>query len=242
MLNNTWFYNSSIKKTLEVFGVLFSNIIIRRYDNDNIVRQEFKLPLVYSPRDRLIARTMQVPDLEDNQLVGFTYPCAGFEMTNIQYDASRKLNNNQKIKNCSADGTLSSYLPVPYNITIELSIIATNTTDILQVIEQIVPYFTPSLTVSANISEFGNPASPTNIPFTLDNINFVDNYADNFQDSTREITYTLKFTAQTYIYGAISDDSGKIIKSVNININSGISKYFNDVDLSNNINTGTWTP
>lgn len=242
MLNDSWFYNASIKKTLEVFGVLFSNIIIKRHDANNSSTQEFKLPLVYSPRDRLIARVNQIPDLEDNTIIGFTYPCAGFEMTDLKYDPSRKLNNNQKIKNCSSDGTTSSYLPIPYNITIELNIIATNTTDILQVIEQIVPYFTPSLIVNANITEFGIPLAPVNIPITLDDISFIDNYADNYQDNTREITYTLKFTIQTYIYGATTDNSGQVIKSVNININNGTSKYFNDVNLLGNINTGTWIP
>lgn len=138
------------------------------------------------------------------------------------------------------------FAPVPYEITVELNIITTNTTDALQVIEQIIPYFTPTLTVSANLSTFGSTAAPTNIPITLNSIDFSDNYADNFQDSTREIIYTLRFSIATYIYGKIDDNSGQVIKSVYVDINStptgnNYSKYFNNVSATGQINEGKWS-
>jgi hypothetical protein len=239
MLNNTYFYNASIRKTLEIFGVLFSNIIIKR--NVGIPNStELKVPIVYSPRDRLIARAQQVPDLEQ-PIVAFTYPAMGFEMTDLRYDPSRKLNNVQKIRNCSIDNAISSFLPVPYNLTIELNIIAVNSTDILQIIEQILPYFTPTLSVSANMSDFGSPASPVNIPFTLDNVSFNDTYLDNFQDDTREITYTLRFTAQTYIFGAVQDNSGQVIRQVFVNVNEGLNNYTNAVTNTGVIGDGIWS-
>jgi hypothetical protein len=239
LLSNTHFYNSSIRKTLEIFGVLFSNIIIRRYDNSNVLTQELKLPLVYSARDRLIARVQQIPDLNEDTVVGFTYPAAAFELTDIRYDTSRKLNNATKIKNCSGDGTKSMFAPVPYILTVELNIIATNTTDMLQVIEQIIPYFTPTLQVSANLSDFTGTVAPVNIPITLDSIDFIDNYADNYQDDSRTITYTLRFSVSTYIYGQVTDNSGQIIKEVHVSLPG--TSYFNDVNINNQVNNGDWS-
>jgi hypothetical protein len=39
-------------------------------------------------------------------------------------------------------------------------------------------------------------------------------------DSTREIIYTLRFTASGNIFGAITDNSNKLIKHVTVNINT----------------------
>jgi hypothetical protein len=42
----------------------------------------------------------------------------------------------------------------------------------------------------------------------------------SYQDSTREIIYTLRFTASGNIFGAITDNSNKLIKQVTVNIST----------------------
>ena len=217
MLSNLWFYNESIKRIIIAFGTLFSNIELRRYDKNNKLIQTIKVPIHYANRDRLLARIVEVPDLEENTLIGMKYPQIAFEMTGIQYDVERKLNTLNKLYSCSIDGKNSTLVPVPYNLDFELNILTISNDDVLQIVEQILPYFTPSLNIKIN-SVPGFPS--VEVPISLNNVSYSDSYAGNYMDSTREIIYTLRFTAAGNIFGAITDNSGKIIKQVTINLNT----------------------
>ena len=43
------------------------------------------------------------------------------------------------------------YMPVPYNVAFELSIMSKLSDDALQILEQIVPYFQPSFNITINL-------------------------------------------------------------------------------------------
>jgi hypothetical protein len=148
MLSNRWAYHQSIKNVIIAFGTLFSNIELRRYDKTNTLIQTIKVPIHYANRDRLLARMIEVPDLEDNTLIGMKYPQIAFEMTSLQYDAERKLNTLNKLYNCSIDGKSSTLVPVPYNLDFEVNILTISNDDVLQIVEQILPYFTPTFTIN----------------------------------------------------------------------------------------------
>ena len=46
------------------------------------------------------------------------------------------------------------YMPVPYNVGFELSIMSKLSDDALQILEQIVPYFQPSFNITINLIRF----------------------------------------------------------------------------------------
>ena len=81
-------------------------------------------------------------------------PRIGFEIQNISYDPSRKLNSIQNLKkvNSSTQGKTMSqqFMPVPYNMDFEMNIMAKNSDDALQIVEQILPFFQPDYTVTLN--------------------------------------------------------------------------------------------
>jgi hypothetical protein len=92
--------------------------------------------------------------------------------------------------------------------------------DMLQIVEQILPYFQPSYNLSIDlVSSIGEKRD---IPITLDNISMQDNYEGDYS-TRRSLIYTLKFTAKTYLFGPISgSDSAKdIIKKVSLGLSSG---------------------
>lgn len=217
MLQNKWFANNSIENCIIAFGTLFSNIELRRFDKDNKLIQTQKVPISYTNRDKLLARANEVPDFETDTLIGQRYPQMSFEMIGIFYDSDRKLNTLQRLYSCSADGKSSVLVPVPYNLEFELNFITTSNRDSLQILEQILPYFTPSFTIKIiTIPDF-----PTiELPISLNSVNFTDSYAGSYMSDIREIIYTLRFTAKSNIFGNITDNSGKIIKSVTVNVNT----------------------
>ena len=133
------FYHSTIKRAVSVFGTLFNNITIERPDGKVI-----PVPLAYGPRSRWIARLQSTLD-PTAKAVAITLPRMGFEISGIEYDASRKLTKVQKFKSVQSGSTNVmnyNYMPVPYNISYNLYCFTATAEGGLQIIEQISGGFT----------------------------------------------------------------------------------------------------
>ena len=77
-----------------------------------------------------------------------------FEMTSITYDGTRKTQPTQTFKTTDKGEKITKvYLPVPYNVGFELSIMAKLNEDALQIVEQILPYFQPAYTTTVDLVE-----------------------------------------------------------------------------------------
>jgi len=97
MLNNNVFYHGIIRKTIVVFGSLFSSIYIDRKEGDSVTGttvQRLQVPLAYAPKEKWLVRLEQDPDLSNNAYVSL--PRMSFEILSYTYDASRKTNRMQK--------------------------------------------------------------------------------------------------------------------------------------------------
>ena len=207
------FYHGLVKKYVIIFGSLFNDITIERVDSDDVAVKSMKIPLAYGPKERYLARQLQNEDLQ--RPVSMVYPRMAFEITNFRYDSSRKLNSRDKCTTGSSSaGTLVvQYNPVPYNIDFRLSIIARNSDDALRIVEQILPFFNPVLTVSAKlIPEMDYEASK--IPIILNSVKEEELYEDGFT-SKEYVIWTLDFTMKAQLYGPTS--TSKIIKEVTVN-------------------------
>lgn len=207
------FYNETMRKVVVAFGTMFNDISLVRTNNAGEVTQTMKVPLAYGPKQKWLARLREDPNL--TKKVAVTLPRIGFEIQNISYDSSRKLNSIQKFKkvNNSGDGKTMSqqYMPVPYNMDFELAVMAKNSDDALQIVEQILPFFQPDYTVTLN----DNSAMGTtrDVPIVLTNVGYEDNYESDMI-TRRAIIYTLSFSAKFYLYGPVTDQ--KVIKTVQV--------------------------
>lgn len=211
-----YFYHQILRKTIVSFGTLFNNINIQQTDEQGNVTSIRKVPLAYGPTQKFLARLEQSPDL--NKPVQITLPRMSFEFTGLNYDASRKLAPTQSFTTVlKSDNTdiRRAYMPVPYNMEFELSVMTQLNDDMLQIVEQILPYFQPSYTLSVDLVE--TIGEKRDIPLTLENIAMQDDYEGDFS-TRRVLIYTLRFTAKTYLFGPISgpETSKDIIKKVSI--------------------------
>jgi len=92
------FYHKQIRNTVIAFGTIFNNINIKRTDSSGNPLQTIRVPLSYAPKEKFIARLDQNADLTGNDSsVAITLPRMSFDITGYSYDATRKLNKNQKI-------------------------------------------------------------------------------------------------------------------------------------------------
>ena len=91
-----YFYNQSTRNVVGTFGTLFNNIQLTKKDNSGNVIQTMKVPLAYDPKQKWLARLTEDPNL--SKKVAVTLPRIGFEISGIEYDASRKQNKIMKVK------------------------------------------------------------------------------------------------------------------------------------------------
>ena len=229
-----YFYNEIFRSVIISFGSLFNGLEIKHTNNDNTV-SVIKVPLAYGPTQKFLARLEQQADL--NKPIQMTLPRMSFEFNALQYDPTRKSTQTQQfyVTNPS-DGTQvkKAYLPVPYNMGIELSIMTKLNDDMLQIIEQIIPYFQPAYQIPVKFLTADNANDKKDIAINLDNITMEDDYEGNF-DTRRALLYTLRFTAKTYLYGPVSDVSSDVIRKVQIGYvsgNRGTGTYDRDVTYS----------
>ena len=206
------------------FGQIFNNIQVKRKDSSGNITQSIRVPLAYAPKEKFLARLDQQPSLEEREFA-VTLPRMSFEISSIQYDASRKLTRMQKYKTVKSgiDGKVMNfnYTPVPYNISYNLYSFTATAEAGLQIVEQILPFFQPDYTVTINaVPEL---SIRRDVPIILNSVNYEDTYSGDFT-TRRAVIYTLGFTAKTYLFGPASTQ--KVIKETQ-------SDLYTDTDTTN---------
>ena len=206
------FYHETIRKIIIAFGTTFNNIQLVRKDNDDNITQTMKVPLAYGPQQKYLVRLNEDADL--SKQVAITLPRIGFEIQNLSYDPTRKLNRVQKFKKVKTgkSNTLESqFMPVPYNLSIQLYVMAKQSDDALQIVEQILPFFQPDYTLTVN--DMADMGIKRDVPIVLNSISYEDNYQGDFE-TRRALIYTLDFTAKFYLYGPVTSQG--VIKTVQV--------------------------
>lgn len=211
MLNNTPFYHKVLRRAIVAFGAMFSDIKVQRHDNDGNVVQTIAVPIAQAPKEKWIVRIDSDPNLDQHTYV--TLPRMSFEITGISYDPSRKVNRLNKISCPGPDGFNFVYAPVPYNVDVTLYVLTKTQEDAFQIVEQILPFFTPEFTLGVRSVDDLNVV--TDIPVVLNSVSQQDDYDGDFQ-TRRFVTYTLTFTMKLNLFGPVND--GNMATSVTINI------------------------
>ncbi len=203
-----YFSHGLIRKYVIVFGSMFNDLTIQRYNGATRV-QTLAVPIAYGPKQKFLVRLETDPNLDRE--IAISLPRLGFELTGISYDPVRKLNSTQKNSYVFSDKTLlkTQYTPVPYNIDFTLSIMVKNADDGTQILEQILPYFKPEWNIAVNLVPEMNISM--DIPTILNSVSLQDAYDGDFM-SRRVLMWDLSFTMKGYLYGPISN-SGVITRT-----------------------------
>lgn len=217
MLNGNVYYHGVIRKCIIGFGRLFSDIYIDR-KKDNPVSgelvQRLRVPLSYAPKEKWLVRVDEDPTLENHTLTSL--PRMSFEIIAYTYDSLRKLNRTQNVVNdCvnTADGRSFSRTPVPYNIDMSLYIITKTQEDALQIIEQILPVFTPEYTLSINaVEELG---IKLDVPVVLNSVIISDEFEGDFQ-TRRFVIHTINFQMKVNLFGPTNTQN--VITTTNVTV------------------------
>jgi hypothetical protein len=210
-------YNRVIRKLVVAFGNLFNEIQLVRYKPDMSESERFLIPIAYATKERYVMRLED--DLNLDKKVQVALPRFSFEMTGMTYDATRKQNTNVRNYTQTASGVVGQYNPVPYDFDFNLYLYVRNIEDATQVLEHVLPYFTPDYTMRINmIPELGVVKE---VPVIFKDADHEIIYEGDRNQETRMIIWTLRFTAKAFIFGKSSP--GKLITHSITNIYNQIT-------------------
>jgi hypothetical protein len=216
-----YYYHGTVRKVVVGFASLFNNIHLVRNDASGNERERIRVPIAYGPQQKFIKRLDRIgTDFDEQQVRLETYlPRMAFEITSLAYDSSRKLNSVQQTVgyNPLDRGSLKKrWERVPYNMSMTLSAMTKGMEDCLQIVEQVLPYFTPEYVFT--IKAIDGMDMDVDIPIILSSVSLSEGDDGSYGDySQRKVnSASIQFTAKMYLYGPVKE--APLILNTNVNI------------------------
>lgn len=198
-LSSKEIYNhSAIRNVSVVFGSVFSNIHVRKYtksgDIDNT--NTSLVPISYSSKEMYemwVEESLRTVSANSNLEINKKFPRLSFDMTSLSVNTERGMNTNIPIygRTISSNGrTVKSRTPISYSFNYTLTIWAKNMDDSIQILDQILPVFTPEISIKLRESFRLNLVNDVKI--VLNSVSKNDNYQTILEN--RLINWDLEFT------------------------------------------------
>lgn len=175
-------YQKNLENVIRHFGILMSYLTLDiNLDNS----PDRKIPVKFSSASKIYEAYMN-----DKEKIKTIFPVMTYQLMDMQYLPHIHLNNilgSKKFKNEEPENIDIKYLSAPYRITLSLNIMATKLAHVYQIIEQIVPAFTPTV-MKCGISEI-TPYEPyfDKYNFTLKGVNLIPQGAEAYPSYLEDI-------------------------------------------------------
>tara|TARA_R110002051_G_scaffold78836_1_gene142482 strand:- start:156 stop:902 length:747 start_codon:yes stop_codon:yes gene_type:complete len=223
-----YYDNEALRKLVIAFGSLFNEVYITRSNSSNVETQRLRVPLTYGSKEKFIRKLDEQSGISDKTKVEITLPRLSFEMGSIDYDPSRHLNKlNKRITRVPGTNSSVSFQEVPYNVSFSLFAFTRTMDDNLQILEQIVPHFTPEFIVSLNLNLID---TKLDVPIVLSNVALQEQYEGNFLDR-RIIASSFNFVCKSRLYSEIKEQPIVLASSIEMR------NILGDTYTNNELNT-----
>ena len=211
MLGHSYFSHKLIKKYVVTFGTLFNDIYIERFDNNNNKMHVIKVPCSWAHKEKTFVRMDNDPDITRGY--SSLFPTITFEITGFRYTAERhtpSINRLSTKPDVDKSKAKTSYNCVPWEIDFALMVVAKNQDDATKIVEQILPFFSPDLTVTIDaVEELG---IKLDVPVILNGFQLDELFSKDFK-TKQYVVYTMNFTMKAMFFGPVKGK--KVIKFAN---------------------------
>ena len=160
---STFFYDEQIRRYILQFLRIFSDFSIEIPPDENGTRVQKRVPIRYGDMQRQVAQILK----ENSENVTLSAPAMSGYITSIDIANDRRQDPSNVTPTRAMERvynketglyeaelgnryTIERYMPVPYNLTMNLDIWTTNTTDKMQLWEQIMVIFNSSVQLQTN--------------------------------------------------------------------------------------------
>lgn len=156
---NIFFYDEQIKKYILQFMAIFSNLSVEVGKNSTRDKAIIPVHLTYGAKDRVVAHIRG----DNTQNKPLRLPALAANMMNVDLALERMKGQGQERRfNYLPRGglmpdditTVEQRMPIPYNLTMELSIFTSNLDEHFQILEQILVLFNPQLDIQKTDDNF----------------------------------------------------------------------------------------
>jgi hypothetical protein len=132
---------------------MFNDIKIAKYDKNGNITKYVKVPVKLAPKSKQwywIEKT----DSEGRRVRDKILPIISVQMVNVEYNSERKTSKHFQVEALRTLNQTFRYTnPEPFTYTFEVKIAAKYIIELTQILEQILPYFTPTNYVRITIPE-----------------------------------------------------------------------------------------
>jgi hypothetical protein len=229
---DNFYYNQQLRKHIVQFMAIFSGMKVSIGKNDfDSASNLITVPVLYGSRDRVVSYIFS--EQTQNKMIKLPMMSVGLIGLDLARDRLAGQNQERKEVKLKRGGTIPDDLqqhtklkPVPYEITMELAINASNTDQHFQILEQIMLLFNPSLQIQVS-DAYGNQQSI--IEVFLQSLNLEENYPAG--TDSRIVSSTLTFQYIMYLASPVNLKD-EIIKSIQIRINGAGESGFSPSELN----------
>lgn len=200
MLGMPPYYNRTLRKIVATFGAIFNGIEILKMNYDTGEElQRITVPIKYEGKEDWLTRLYEDPEATRGTQINL--PSMTWQMTGLKYRADRRQSPFKPAQlSQTGNSAIQVYTAAPYDIFFEVYAYVRNMEDGYQIIEQILPVFSPEYSVTLKYLINENNYISQDLPFVLESVDYSDQY-EGASGSVRIITWTLQFSAKAYFYG-----------------------------------------
>jgi hypothetical protein len=199
-----YFYNENLRKLIVGFGSLFGNIEVAHIDPETANPFNIRVPIHYAPQEKFIQRLLQPSSITPGTRIETQLPIISFIMTNVAADPSRRMSrfaNNSNLNGQSGCQSTGNKIKtqIPVNVTFNLFVYTRHTDDMLQIVEQIMPYFLPEHIITMDMNDVQQNVQ---IPIVMVNNNMTERYEGDLSSRRLNIA-SFQFLAKSWIFGEV---------------------------------------
>lgn len=237
-----YYYNQQLKKFIVGFANIFTGLKVRTGKDGCGDISEIEVPIIYGSRDRVVS-AIGAANTQNKQ---YTLPMMACYQTGLELDPNRMKGVNQVDRRSYLEQggvypddvkSVRRVMPVPYNMQMELSIHASNTDQLYQILEQILIMFDYDLQLQFNDAPF-DWSRVTSL--FLIGINNEENYPTGVE--RRVLIWTLQFSLPIWLSPPI-EIRNEIIANINLRYGNMDDFVLDEIDENGNLApfTEPWT-
>ncbi len=143
---NQYTYHHEIRTMIGHFVSAFNDIVIKRFDNDNIAQDSIQVAYTYGPKQRVFYDLVQ-------KKTNIRLPLVNVYLSNVARAESRVANKIASLafnSNHQSSQFINVAAPVPVSLGISMTIITKYQRDLEQILTNFIPYTDPYIVVSWN--------------------------------------------------------------------------------------------
>jgi hypothetical protein len=165
-------------------------------------------------------------------------PLITYSLTSMSFNQSHAYTPSNVMSKCGSN-IAAIHLPIPYTLNFSLYIRTKTRNDMYDVLEQIIPYFNPTMSFKIKLKQVHNVVFEDTMVLTMNDVSErVDNYDEI--EAKRKVEWQIDFQMDAWLFKTNHLMDSNLVDSSGIGINNQSAAMINTIEISfSNFNGST---